>query len=317
MKSFLRKVPLTVGSLALALASLGNLLGAHGTAIRALCGALAALILLVVIAKLLFDRERAGEELKTPLTLSILPNATMAAMVLATYAVPLIGRPALALWVIALCFHILIMLVFFKRYVIGGLDIETITPGWFVACVGITMASITAPAVGMVPVGQIIFYVALALYILALPVVVYRMRAVPLPEPARPALAIFNAPVNLLIAGYLSSFPAPNMRFLYILLCLSLVTYLFVSVHMVSLLRIKFYPTYAAFTFPYVISAVSFRMAHAVLLENGMHFFSIAPLIAAWIAVLIVLYVLIRYTIFLATPSEAPSCVQEIGGSVQ
>jgi len=302
---------LTAGSLALALASLGNLLLPHGAAIRALCGALAAVILLVIVAKLLLDRERAEVELKAPLTLSILPNATMAAMVLATYIVPLIGRTAIALWVIALGIHILIMFVFFKRYVIGGLDAETISPGWFVACVGIAMASITAPAVGMAGVGQVIFYVALALYILALPTVIYRMRTAPLPEPARPTLAIFNAPVNLLITGYLSSFPQPNTLLFYTLLCLSAVIYLYVAVHMVSLLRIKFYPTYAAFTFPYVISAISFQTANAVLLENGHTFFSFAPLVAEVIAVLIVVYVLIRYALFLT-----PSRVRKIGGPV-
>jgi len=67
---------------------------------------------------------------------------------------------------------------------------------------------------------------------------------------------------------------------------------------MFSLLRIKFYPTYAAFTFPYVISATAFRVGNTFLVKNGYDFFSFAPTLSEWIAVAVVLYVLVRYVMF-------------------
>ena len=76
---------------------------------------------------------------------------------------------------------------------------------------------------------------------------------------------------------------------------------------MVSLLKLKFYPTYAAFTFPYVISAIAFNEANAFLMKNGYTFFSFAPIVSKWIAVIIVVYVLIRYVMFLFSASENQS----------
>jgi len=101
------------------------------------------------------------------------------------------------------------------------------------------------------------------------------------------------------LAGYLSAFEQPDALLVYILLAGAVISYIYVSVNMVFLLRLKFYPTYAAFTFPYVISAVAFNAANIFLVKNGYDFFSFAPIVSKWVATVIVAYVLIRYVVFL------------------
>jgi len=131
-------------------------------------------------------------------------------------------------------------------------------------------------------------------------VVIYRMLKIkPIPELARPTIAILTAPMSLCLAGYFSVFDQRVVLLVCIMLAVAVVFYVYVTVNMFSLLRLKFYPTYAAFTFPYVISAVAFNSANAFLMESGYNFFQFMPKIAEWIAIAAVIYVLIRFVAFL------------------
>lgn len=297
---WIKKMPLATSGLALSLAALGNLLRPYGEWIRYVCGVLSAVILCLYIIKWVLDFKQVKEELKNPVVLSILPTATMALMLLCAYVKPFIGIAAVWLGYAAIILHVLIMLYFTKCFVLS-FKLQTVFPSWFVAGVGIVAASVVSPALEARWLGQIIFYIGFVLYFVILLLVIYRMvKLKPLPEPARPTLAIFTAPMSLCLTGYLSAFEQPQALFVYIMLGITLISYIYVSVNMIYLLRLKFYPTYAAFTFPYVISAVAVKSANAFLVNNGYHFFSFVPKIFEWAAVLVVVYVLFRYLAFMA-----------------
>ena len=297
---FIKSIPMAMGGLALSLAALGNLLLPYGAALRYLCGALSAGILALFALKLLLDSPHARAELRTPLPLSVLPTATMALMLLSTYIKPYLGILAVALWACALAAHLGIMALFFKRFVLG-FQLANVFPSWFVAFVGIVTASVTAPVMGAAPIGRAAFCLGFALYLVALTLIVCRMAKSGLffPEPARPTIAIFTAPMSLLTVGYFASFPQQRPGLVYAMLAVALASYLYVSFMMVTrLLRLGFYPTYAAFTFPYVISALAFRAGAAFLAERGIHFFTPIAQVSQWIAVAVVVYVLVRYILF-------------------
>jgi len=292
---------MAICGLSLALAALGNLLLPlpHGQAIRYICGILSLVVLIIFGMKVFFDWPHAKEELKTPVPLSVLPTATMAIMLLSVYIRPYAGHLAVGIWYAALAAHICIMLVFIRRFVVG-FKLGAVFPSWFIAGVGIAAASVTAPAMGAVFIGQIAFYVGLALYFVILPLVVLRMNRVRVfPEPARKTVAIFTAPMSLLVAGYFSSFGAygqVNPTLVYIMLAIVAISYIYVSCMMFSLLRIKFYPTYSGFTFPYVISAAAFRLgANFLATRHGLYFLITIADVAMWIAVAVVVFVIQHY----------------------
>jgi exfoliative toxin A/B len=79
------------------------------------------------------------------------------------------------------------------------------------------------------------------------------------------------------------------------MLCIAVISYLYVLVMMIFLLKIKFYPTYAAFTFPFVINALAFRAGNNFLSAQGYGFFAPLTPISFWIAVAAVLFVLAHY----------------------
>jgi len=301
MKKFIKSIPLATGGLSLALAALGNLLLPlpYGQVLRYICGTLSLVALIIFAMKAFFDSPHTREELKTPVPLSMLPTVTMATMLLSMYMEPYARHLAVGLWYASLAVHICIMLVFIKRFV-SGFKLETVFPSWFVAAVGIVTASVTAPAMGAVIVGQVAFYFGFVLYFVVLALVIVRMNKVRIfPEPARKTIAIFTAPMSLLVVGYFSSFVSQGQvspALIYTMLSISVLSYLYVSTMMFSLLKIKFYPTYAAFTFPYVISATAFRLgANFLATHHELDFLTVIADITMWIAVAVVIFVLQHY----------------------
>jgi exfoliative toxin A/B len=296
---FLEKVPMAVSGLSLALASLGNLLLPYGEVWRYCCGTLSAAILCVYLLKLIFDFRNVKEDLKNPVVSSTFPTSTMALMLLCVYLKPFLGMAAVCLWYAAVVLQLLIMAFFVKRFVMG-FKLQTVFPSWFVPGVGIVVASVTSPVMGAEPMGQAFFYLGFILYFVIAVVVGYRMLKVqPIPEPARPTTAIITAPMSLCLVGYFAAFDQRAALLVYIMFILAVISYIFVTVKMFSLLQLKFYPTYAAFTFPYVISAVAFNTMNAFLMESGYSFFQFVPKVTEWIAIAAVVYVLIRFAAFL------------------
>ena len=296
---FIRSVPLAISGLSLALAALGNLLLVHGAVFRYICGVLSAIVLIVFALKFFLDSPHAKAELKTPAPLSVLPTATMALMLLSTYIRPYAGSFAAFLWYAAVAAHICIMLLFFKRFIIG-FKIGNVYPTWFVAFVGIVTISVTAPAMGAREIGQTVFYIGFVLYFIALALIVFRKtRPTFMIMPLRLTTAIFTAPMSLLIVGYFSSFEYRNANLVYFMLAVAILSYIYVTVKMLTnFLKVKFYPTYAAFTFPYVISATAFRLGHNFLSAQGFDFLAPLATVSEWIAIAIVVYVLLHYVRF-------------------
>jgi exfoliative toxin A/B len=299
--NFIRKIPMPMSGVALAVASLGNLLlSPFGEVVRLICGIVSAVLLCMFLLKIICDFKNVKEELKNPVLLSVLPTSTMAVMVISTYLKPHFGVFALALWYFALIVHIFIMLVFAKRYLLG-FELKNVFPTWFVACVGIVVASVTSADMGTTHIGQIIFYAGFVFYMIVLPVAIYRMAKIEIPEPARPTVAIFTAPMNLSLVGYFSAFDTYNAAFVYAMLVASIVLYIYATIKVIPLLKTKFFPSFAAFTFPYVISATAYSLANDFLIEQGFNFFTLVPTVTKWIAIVMVIFVLIRYAMFFAS----------------
>ena len=295
---FVRSVPIAICGLSLGLAVLGNLLLPYGAEIRYICGILSAAVLLVFLLKVVLDFPHTNEELKTPVPLSVLPTATMSFMLLCAYIRPFVGVATVYLWYTAAIIQVYIMLLFFMRFILN-FKLDAVFPSWFIVFVGIVVVSVTAPAMGARSIGQAAFYVGFVLYFVALALILYKMtKRKYILEPLRLTAAIFAAPMSLCIVGYFSSFEQRNETFVYVMLTIAVISYIYASVKMLYMLNIKFYPTYSSFTFPYVISAIAFRLGNDFLVERGVSFFAPVAYISMWLAVAIVIYVFVHYIKF-------------------
>jgi len=154
-----------------------------------------------------------------------------------------------------------------------------------------------------------LLYLGVFGYGAVLPAVAYRaLRGPALPEPALPTVAIFAAPPSLLLVGYLAVTDAKLAAVVYVLLAFAAVSLLYVLASLPKLLRLRFCPSCAALTFPFVISAIAIKQAAAFLATTGAGSFIPGFAVSALdgLAVVMVVYAVVRYGVFLAAPERQP-----------
>lgn len=323
----LKKTPLPFCGVALGLAALGNLLeqNAFGKIIPALsglntagpilkniCGAISALILIWLLIKFILNFNSFIEELKNPIMGSIIGTYCMALMILGGYQKPTFefGR---AIWWIGLILHIILIIYFTKEFVLK-FNFKKVFTSWYIVYVGIVAMNINCKDFGMQELGKIVFWFGFAATIVLLVLVTYRYVLIKdFAPPAIPLFCIYTAPVSLCLAGYMRTF-APNFEpsLIYFMLILSLIIYLIVIINLPKFLAMPFYPSYAAFTFPLVISAIAVKLTTVGFLGGE---FKANPELAkttmlifqaqTWIAVVLVAYALARYIMFIVATEEA------------
>ena len=72
------------------------------------------------------------------------------------------------------------------------------------------------------------------------------------------------------------------------------------------MLRLPFYPSYSAFTFPTAISALGLKLATKFLKESGANVAMLAKLVsvAEIVATVIIIYVMIRHIMFMLSENK-------------
>ncbi|MCR1898290.1 TDT family transporter [Irregularibacter muris] len=307
MNKIIKNLPLPVVGLMLALATTGNLVLSYGEIYKNIFGILSTIILALVVIKIIKYPREVAEDLKNPVVASVFPTLSMGIILLAAYIKPYLGSFALGLWILGLVFHVLLLVHFTRKYVLS-FTINKVFPSWFIVYVGIVVGSVTAPVFDKIYLGQIIFWFGFLGYLVFLPIILYRtLKVKGIPEPALPTLMIFSAPASLCLAGYINSFPEKNMFIIGFLLALSQFTLLMVLIQLPKLLKLKFYPSYSAFTFPLAISAISIKLVNGFLTNAGRSIAALQYLVKfeELLALTLVLYVLFRYIHFLLSKSKS------------
>ncbi len=308
MKGIIKKLPIPAVALLLALAATGNLVLSYGNMYRNIFGIFAAIILILILAKIIIYPKKVAEDLNNPVIASVFPALSMGGiMLMATYIKPLFPSLAFGIWIIGLILHMILILYFTIKYVFN-FNIKKVFPSWYIVYVGIVVGSVTAPAFEMTNVGKILFWFGFISYLILLPIILYRITKVKeIPEPALPTITILAAPASLCLAGYINSFQNKNMFIVWLLLALSQFTLLCVLIQLPKLLKLPFYPSYSAFTFPLVISALSLKLTNAFLINAGKEIAILKYIVKfeELLAVIMVLYVLLRYIVFLFSKTES------------
>lgn len=303
------KVSIPIGGLMLGLAALGNLVQSYGELYRNIFGVIAAIVFVLIAVKAITDFNGIKESLNNPVVASVAPTISMGIMILATYVKPYFPAVAYGIWIAGLVLHGLLIIYFTGKYILN-FNIQKVFPSYFIVYVGIVVGSVTGPAFNQIQLGRNLFWFGLVSYLILLPIVLYRVVQVKnIPELAMPTIAIFAAPASLCLAGYMNSFENKNTTMIGFLAGLSLLMLVYVLLNMPKLLKLPFYPSYSAFTFPFVISGIAIKLTNGFLVKSG------NPI--AWLkyivkfeealAVILVVYVLIRYVTFLMDSPKEPA----------
>lgn len=277
----LKKIPLPLSGLSLGILGLGNIL--PNDILKYLCGFVGFILILTLILKILIFPKLIKEDLKNPILAAVFGTFPMALMVLSTY-IP----EGFYLWSAALIIHIALIIYYSIKF-LPNFNLKTQYASIFIVYIGIGMATITGfnynPTIGYF----LLIFSAVSAVILV-PIFTFRYKKYDVNNPFKPLICIFSAPASLIIVAYLQSTIYPSKAILMILFIFSLILFIFSLAKVIQYRNLDFYPSYSAYTFPFVITANA-------SLSLVAYFPWIMPLAVfeIIIAVCLVLYVLIAY----------------------
>lgn len=297
--NFIEKLPIPISGLILAILSLGNILQMYNPIFKVFCGVIGCALILMIVLKLIFYPKLIKDDLSNPIILSNSGTFSMALMILSTYINAFDGTLAIGVWILGIALHILLIIYFTYRYIIKDFNIMGVYPSYWIVFVGITMGAITAHVHGLSEIGFIFFLFGFIAMLITLPLIIYRYLKYPNKlEANKPLICIFTAIMSILIVGYTNSVNVISNEFLIILYSIAFVFFLFAFLKVIEYRKLKFYPSYSAFTFPFVITAIASKEVSQIF--NNWIFGIIIP-IQTIIAVILVIYVSYRYIEFLAS----------------
>ncbi len=299
----IEKIPLPICGVILALFSLGNLLNDTHPLLKAICATLGMIFLVLIISKLILYPEKIKADFQNPILTSNSGTFSMSLMLLSTYLSPFIPNIAFGIWILGVALHILLMIYFTHHFIIHNFNILTVYPSYWIVYVGITMGAITAHAHNLEEIGIIFFIVGFIAMILTMPLIIYRyIKYTDIPNGNKPLICIFTAVLSILIVGYINSFNTISNEFLMVMYIFACILYIFAFVKFIEYRNLKFYPSFAAFSFPFVISGLATKgviskIGPNIILNNILN-------IETVIATVIVAYVLMKYIKFLSRKSS-------------
>lgn len=315
MRTLIKNVPIPTAGVALGLAALGNLLQPYTEIVHIVCGVLSFCFVALLLAKIILFPSMIRDDLKNSIMASVSATLFMTLMQLATYLAPVAYYPAFALWCAAVLCHLALMVWFTVKFIVH-FKLSEVFPTYFICYVGIIVASVSCPSFGMQAVGQGLFWFGFCCYMVLLVVVTTRYLKREVHEAARPLFCIYTAPMSLSLAGYLTCMPHPNTAFVIALLIAAQVLLAVVLARLPLFMKLKFYPSFAAMTFPFVITATAlgkattFLRAQGVLMPGALSTaLDVLLVVEVALACVMVLFVVCHYVRFfyrsVATPNDA------------
>ena len=302
--NIVEKLPIPISGLILALLSLGNLLEDIHPYLKFVFGTLGIIFLILMIFKVILYPQSIKDDFKNPVIVSSSGTFSMSLMILSTYLITFTPTFAYGIWIIGIGLHIMLMIYFTHHFIIRNFDISTVYPSYWIVYVGITMGAITSHTHSVEEIGFIFFIIGFIAMIVTSPLVIYRYIRYPkIPDMNKPLICIFTALMSILIVGYLNSSQFISNEFLTVIYLIACVFYIFAIFKFISYRTLEFYPSFAAFTFPFVISAlatkgVAGKIGTSIILNEIL-------IIETAIATVLVLYVLMKYLKFLKNSLES------------
>lgn len=296
--NLIKKMPIPVSGVILASLSLGNLLQDIHPSLKLIFGMVGIIFLILIVSKVVLYSKSVKDDFKNPVIASSSGTFSMSLMILSTYLQPFMPSIAYAIWIIGIVLHILLMIYFTYHFIIRDFNISNVYPTYWIVYVGITMAAITANIHGIHEIDFIFFIIGFIGMLVTTPLVLYREFIYKeIPDMNKPLTCIFTALFSILIVGYINSAQNISNEFTMVLYIIACIFYIFALYKFISFKKLEFYPSFAAFTFPFVISALATKGIAALIgpniVLNGVLYLEMA------IATILVIYVVTRYSIFL------------------
>lgn len=296
----MKKLPLAFSGCLLGLAGAGNLI----LDIFPLLSNVFSLSGLILWFYFLYSHLHHWQESKQELNKAPVLSATapfpMAGMILSTYLLRILPTNmsilAQILWWFAFLLDVGLIIYFTKNYV-QAKPRTSATPSWTVLYVGIAVASLTYPVVGIVGIAYGAWIFGFILTLILYPLIYQDLKKNPLPLALLGQEGIYCAPFSLLLAALVrvGGYSLPSWILLVMILA-SQTFFFFVLSRLPRILKQGFQPASSALTFPTIITATSLKMAQGILQFPVLNLVVWLEMI---ICLTILIYVLVEYIRYL------------------
>ena len=296
----MKKLPLAFSGCLLGLAGAGNLILDTFPLLSHVFSLSGLILWFYFLYSHLSDWQESKQELKKAPVLSGMATFPMAGMILSTYLLRVLPMSlsiiAQVLWWFAFLLDVGLIIYFTINYV-QAKPRASATPTWTVLYVGIAVASLTYPVVGIVGIAYGAWIFGFILTLILYPLIYKDLKIDPLPLPLLGQEGIYCAPFSLLLAA-LVRVGGPDLPswILLVMILASQAFFFFVLSRLPRILKQGFQPSFSALTFPTIITATSLKMAQGILQFPVLNLLVWLEII---ICLTILIYVLVEYIRYL------------------
>ena len=300
----MKKLPLAFSGCLLGLAGAGNLISDTLPELSHVFSVLGLGLWIIFLISHLLDWQNTANELKKPPVLSGMATFPMAGMILATYllrTVPSVPPLAQILWWFSFLLDIG-LITYFSVQLLTSKEKIYATPSWTVLYVGIAVAALTYPVVGIIEIAYatIIFGFILTFYLY--PRIYKDLKKKPLPNELLGQEGIYCAPFSLLLASLVRVGGHQLLTYSIIMMIISSqIFFILVLSRLPQILKQGFQPAFSALTFPTIVTATSLKMAQGILQISLLNLFVRIEII---ISLTILIFVLFSYLIWMKKSSS-------------
>ena len=299
----MKKLPLAFSGCLLGLAGAGNLISDSIPELSHTLSIMGLVLSIYFLVTHLLDWKEAQQELKKPPVLSGMATFPMAGMILATYVlrtVPIVPLLAQVLWWFSFLLDIG-LITYFTILLLKSKEKIYATPSWTVLYVGIAVAALTYPVVGIIEIAYatIIFGFILTFYLY--PRIYLDLKKKPLPVELLGQEGIYCAPFSLLLASLVRVGGHQLLTYSIIMMIISSQIFFFLVLsRLPQILKQGFQPAFSALTFPTIVTATSLKMAQGILQISLLNLFVTIEIL---ISLTILIFVLFSYLIWMKKSS--------------
>ena len=300
----MKKLPLAFAGCLLGLAGAGNLILDILPELSHVFSLLGLGLWIIFLFSHLIDWQETKREFRNPLVLSGMATFPMAGMILSTYVLRLLPSiPYLAhfLWWFSFLLDVG-LITYFSVQILTSKEKIFATPTWTVLYVGIAVAALTYPVVGIIEIAYatILFGFLLTFYLY--PRIYQDLKEQPLPIALLGQEGIYCAPFSLLLASLVRVWGQQLPTWVVIIMIIaSQAFFLFVLSRFPYILKHGFQPAFSALTFPTIVTATSLKMAQGILQHSLLNVF---VKIETLISLSILIFVLFSYLIWMKKSSS-------------
>ena len=296
----MKKLPLAFSGCLLGLAGAGNLILDTFPLLSHVFSLSGLILWFYFLVSHLSHWQESKQELKKAPILSGMATFPMAGMILSTYLLRVLPMSlsitAQILWWFAFLLDVGLIIYFTINYV-QAKPRTSATPSWTVLYVGIAVASLTYPVVGIVGIAYGAWIFGFILTLILYPLIYQDLKRNPLPLALLGQEGIYCAPFSLLLAA-LVRIGGPDLPswILLVMVLASQTFFFFVLSRLPRILKQGFQPAFSALTFPTIITATSLKMAQGILQFPVLN---LLVWLETIICLTILIYVLVEYVRYL------------------